>query len=810
MKHRPTSWFKLTLTAAVTALAVSTSMAGAPVAAQAQPEPALNVVLIVDQSGSMWARNDPQTTAADGSVRNPGWRIIASNLVAEWLATDPSDTTIRLSVIMFGTDAKVIFPLQDVRSADAQAAVQKAIAENNEYAGATDILEALQLARAELDKGDAEEKGDTRRAVIFLSDGVCEPKPQSSAQERQACEKGIREMVQQDFGREANDPIYTIALTADAFRQSQSNLIYKNLWQEIALTTGGEYYEPSRAEGELLPAMVSILQRMLSLPNQEVPQPAQSPVEIKQDVPAGLLQVGFTAVKYEPGIEMTVIQPDGSVVAPDASTVRHAKSAQTESYRISQPAAGSWTIKFSGNGKVILLAVPYAQTQLRLDRTLPTSAHPQGKPMNIRVRVLDADRAPLTADTLTVDVALPSGAHQALTLTSDGGAYATVLTDTRQTGAYTLGFSGAANGRAFSDTQPVKVVTAPWLRVIGPESGDLIAAGKAIPVQAQLMLSDQPVERLEDGSRLEAIARLIGPDGAAVDTQFLRAADGVFSGTIASDQVVEGDLTLRIQLDYISAGGERYEDISELALTMSGARPAIIPPVTAAGPAPTSIPFATPQPAPAPASAPAFTLGELTPIYLALAGLAFLLLLAMVLMATVVSGIRRTYQKSLVQQNAAMRDQRARDLTMQLQSEQGWQVVAAQIVADALAEPAAIDTNLGILNATIEPSPRFTLTTHDGREVTFTTDPQWMKKAKLVNRHDRIVDVSELTATSHTDANMLWYYILSARNMAYVTPPSYTHWFVIVREAEKARLTSGYSIRKRSMRQLPAPRGGRA
>ena len=53
----------------------------------------LDIVLVIDESGSMWERNDPQIFNPDGTVKNPGWRIVAANLLAQWLATDPVSYT---------------------------------------------------------------------------------------------------------------------------------------------------------------------------------------------------------------------------------------------------------------------------------------------------------------------------------------------------------------------------------------------------------------------------------------------------------------------------------------------------------------------------------------------------------------------------------------------------------------------------------------------------------------------------------------------------------------------------------------------
>jgi Mg-chelatase subunit ChlD len=569
---------------ALLALAVLLALPGAPLAgarrasAQAPADVTnLDIVLIIDESGSMWERNDPQILGDDGSVKNPGWRIVAANLLAEWLATDQSGARHQVGVVMFGTDGQAVFPLQDIHTKEAQAAYQKALTDNHTYLGATDMLEALRLAKAELDRG--RQDPNVKKAVIFLSDGVCEPKPVTSEAERRQCEADIRDLVQRDF---TDYPIFTIALTSDAFKQDPSNTIYKNLWQEISATTGGDYYEPVQAEQELLEAFVKILQRLFGLPIQSPPPPVDAPTEQTFEVPADLLQIGFTTIKYEPDIVMTVIRPDGSEVKPDDPGVQYVKSALTESYSISRPPGGTWTVRLNGRGKVILITVPFPKTKFVIERRAPAAVHPQGKPMQIQVRVLDVDQTPKSPQELKVDVALPDGTTVALPLAPQGQAYVATLGDTGQAGTYTLRFSGQQDAVALSDQQSVKVAAVPWLKFVEPQPGVAHPNNLPVPVQAQLMLGSQPLAQLAPGDQAEVVARL-ARQGAPVDTQFLRLAPGgLYSGTLAS--AGDGEYVARIELSYAPASGEKFVDATEQAVTVQGA---FVPTPT---PAPTPVP----------------------------------------------------------------------------------------------------------------------------------------------------------------------------------------------------------------------------
>lgn len=166
---------------------------------------------------------------------------------------------------------------------------------------------------------------------------------------------------------------------------------------------------------------------------------------------------------------------------------------------------------------------------------------------------------------------------------------------------------------------------------------------------------------------------------------------------------------------------------------------------------------------------------------IAMAALGGALLLTLILLVIIMAGMRRSMQRSIARQELLLHQQRAHEMAAVLQPPQGWQTVAEQLVADALRENIGINTDSGVMDVTSQPNPRFTLLTRDGRSVSFTTDLQLMKKAHLVRRGDRVVNVSHLSPTSHTEATLLWQSLLAQRNMKTVTPASSMHWYVVVR-----------------------------
>ncbi len=195
---------------------------------------------------------------------------------------------------------------------------------------------------------------------------------------------------------------------------------------------------------------------------------------------------------------------------------------------------------------------------------------------------------------------------------------------------------------------------------------------------------------------------------------------------------------------------------------------------------------------------------DLRPVYYTLAAIGAVILLSQLMVSSVLRGVRKTYQKSLDSQNMIMVEERSRNVAMRLQDDNGWQVVAEQLVADALSEPIAIDSDAGILDATTEPAPRFTVAGRDGREFTFTIDPNMLKKQRLLQRGDKVLKVSSISPRSHADVSMLWEYVLHTRRLWRVTPPSTVEWYVAVRGAKKTG--TGFRVAEPKRSQLPSSR----
>ena len=175
--------------------------------------------------------------------------------------------------------------------------------------------------------------------------------------------------------------------------------------------------------------------------------------------------------------------------------------------------------------------------------------------------------------------------------------------------------------------------------------------------------------------------------------------------------------------------------------------------------------------------------------------------------------VRQVTMKSVAQQNDRLHDEQLKALSDILRAPDGWQRIAGQILADALNRNVSVDESFGILNVSSEPAPRFTVVTRDFRVVIFTTGLRTARKARMIRKGDRVVDVTRRSLSSHTGASMLWQHATVERNMNQLSPPSAAHWYIIAQSGSKARRSRTPIVRHRSpvsLRRLVSYLGGRA
>ncbi len=161
---------------------------------------------------------------------------------------------------------------------------------------------------------------------------------------------------------------------------------------------------------------------------------------------------------------------------------------------------------------------------------------------------------------------------------------------------------------------------------------------------------------------------------------------------------------------------------------------------------------------------------------------------------------RRAFEASDRREFEMLAKARERDASEVLNSDEGWRAVIAQVAADVTATGVVVD-DAGILNATIHPTPYFTVRAADGREFYFTVDPDKLRQTKVVPAKARAISVSRHgSLTAAVDLQLIWNKLTQQRRMAEVVLPRHANWYCIVKNPELAtigagRVTAAYSKR---------------
>jgi hypothetical protein len=348
-----------------------------PGPAVAAPEPAgvpdLDIILVIDQSDTMFFKNDPLS-----------WRITLAKLFIDLLSVDQSGASHRLGVVMFG-NPELAAPLMAIQEPGRREGLKSLLDANNRTLGITDIPAALKIAQMELDMNG---RPTATQAIILISDGICQVKSEMDATAIQTCHDDIRQLA--IGGSERQRPLFAIALASREQRARQDYAQYPLFWRELAQSTGGLYFEPTNATDQLLNAYMQIIQHLFGLPAEAITV-VQVPIQMRFDLTADCQQAVFTAVKYNPGIATRLVRPDGRQLAPGAtdSDVQIVSSPNSDVFSVQAPAAGAWMVELDGNGSASVLS-------MCLEGAGGGDTSPQIPPVAVTTTVAPVDITPTT------------------------------------------------------------------------------------------------------------------------------------------------------------------------------------------------------------------------------------------------------------------------------------------------------------------------------------------------------------------------------------------------------------------------------
>ena len=532
--------------------------------------PNLDIVLVMDESWPMWAKSDPPNDL------NQGWRVVMAKLFADILGIDQSNASHRLSVILYGNDAILGQPFTDVQDTFDRSNFKENLDsihatthwDKNYYY--TNIPAALSLAYNELDTNGRE---NAQKVIIILSDGTCEL---PSATDQAQCNQKMRQIVKDHSNNQY--PIYTIAFTSKAPSAGDST-IYANLWQEIAAQTGGEYYQPNKADSDLLAVYYQIVHSLINLPAQSPSTQAIAPSKQPFTVPPNQMQIVFTIVKNNNKMTESIIRPNGIPVKTTDPDVKASSSSLTDSCSIKNPDPGTWYVELNGNGQATIQFITFPLESLRVIHQTPSGiVFPAGKPMDISVQIVNAMGDLQTIPGLTVNITFPDGTATTLPLTkSNSITYSALLENTTQTGHYALHFM--ANG--VDDLQNIEVINALWIKIIEPVPGMEYPVNNPLRVRAQMMMGLNPATMADlNNKSISVLAQLLDLDKKSIDMLQLNAeGNGIFSKDM--NIAVQGNYELIVTMDLTNPSGEEFKDIATTSVKAGNipvATPTGIPP----------------------------------------------------------------------------------------------------------------------------------------------------------------------------------------------------------------------------------------
>jgi hypothetical protein len=155
---------------------------------------------------------------------------------------------------------------------------------------------------------------------------------------------------------------------------------------------------------------------------------------------------------------------------------------------------------------------------------------------------------------------------------------------------------------------------------------------------------------------------------------------------------------------------------------------------------------------------------------------------------TMINQLRRDHR--LAAEHTERRDfemlakQRERDVAELLETDEGLQSLIGQVAADATETGVALEDS-GVLNASIQPTPYFTVRAVDGREFCFAVDPQKLRDARVIGKNARLVEVTRRgSLTAAVDLHLVWNRLTVLRRLDTLTLPRHARWYCIVKNPE--------------------------
>jgi len=547
-----------------------------PTAAQ-QPQPTkytgLDVVFLVDQSGSMGGRNA-------GSQDHPepndpyGWRfdalVRAVRLLGPALWQTHPESTVRMAAVEFGDEAKLVLPITKIEArsqADWQPQEQDLIARLSEYKnrrqsqniGNTNHQAAFVMARDLFNKMEQEDNSPRLKVIIVVTDGrpcigtvdpatgqrTCQPWASHLAELRDS-------VIPARFPAEKGYRIYMVAINDSADNYWPDTRGY---WEAIAKSHNGRAEKVSSLNeiGSFFSQTLSELLIQLPHPGSVLPPIPLIPKRIESGfypVIPYLQVLRFSVYKSDPkdwvGLEevgtpldVTRSNADGriTVTGNDPNTM----FGQIEVLR---PQPGQWRIQKSPGSNVIIEVQGILFNPKLIS---PAGEQPRGVPARVELNLVDSSANfvtgydnPLYA--LEVAATIRTGqAAQTLGLAQEKpGVYAGLFAP-RTLGAHTVHLQATSHdpdGNKFTvmDQDAGTFAVGPLVAKLDSPRGDVY---QSVPVSLTYHFLDARGNLIREANTAESVLTVKVTVTGKDDTQTVtlaRKESGIYTAEYAANQ----------------------------------------------------------------------------------------------------------------------------------------------------------------------------------------------------------------------------------------------------------------------------------
>ncbi len=573
--------------------------------AQNRAVPGLDVIILVDESETMWNTTDPD-----------GIRVNTVNFFIDVLSTEQSSEGHRVAVIPFGSRPTVIpyVLLDDPDAAErlkSQYAEAHAAIEPTQSLQYTDINAALREALLLVEQ----DRDPTRKpAILLISDGqpttprVSEEKGQEVVETYLAETQSLIEQLNQheyegeSCGNADGLPFFTIGMGIDKLQRSSTPeflALYRQFWQGVATQTNGYYREAARLQ-EMQGISTYIFSELLCTPATPTVTFRESQT-LEYQVYKSYYQIIFTiSGKENPDLVGQIYRPQadgspgGDLLRPDEPGIRYEAGPDYEVWRVNftEPWEGTWQIALAGEGQAEFSYVIFPNVAINLKE--PNNGfQPVDRPFDLRANITDETGEPLEVPVSDFQVEIESeDVRKVVSLEPDGTDFAAELEPLGEVGEYSLTFSTILpDGSPLFEHKWVTLISAPWAEITAPTSGQSYAPGEEVPLEAEVHLTGAvPLDGLKLGTTVtqgdEVVQTVELSRGEVVDVGDEERVV-TFSGTLPPLDDA-GDYEVQAQLMAILPGGRVFDQ-------ETGSTPLSIalPPTPTPAPSPTNTPVVT-------------------------------------------------------------------------------------------------------------------------------------------------------------------------------------------------------------------------